>query len=652
MSFGFSIGDIIACSQLAVQCYNALSDAPEEWEGLRLEFRSLNTSLKTLADEHEAPTSLIYSASPRRQEDLRVLLQDCRQNIEKLQRLVLDFCRFDFEKKRRILERIRFASKDKSGPRDRLALHTASINMFLATLTNSSLGRVEFLLRNARSGGKRAASDAFVNSMAMMTGREGGGAQASSVGKTGSDQSTGACWIKIWKDLSDEGVHDADCEKFEEDIKAYIRFLVNGATPFWKRPHTSQNLPPAAVLDHPQTAIASNTTSAKDAGQDFDTVYRLKMALADANSQLPPQPPATPPLPSASSTPQPSCTKMPLETSVAEALEALKAAAERGDQEVIQQILNSGKFATTDQNTKNSAILHAAADGFGTAGKVMDTLKNGKDDADDVLSLKKRKPRSRIMGVYASMEDAEKAKQSLQSYDNARPSKVELIEAPELRLADNVGGSTDAQLLGVRKDGRPIQTEQQDDQVDIPLHAHNANQSSNLDLTELDNPDSPHYSSTSEDLIDIEPEAPAIIVAPTCRAQLEEWLPSLRSLRDRWLRVATLSAQTKTFASNSGKLELAAAKVSMLEWSITAIEDFLASRSGKKPLDLILMDCVTFETVEREVNQLAWTNKESQENLVKLEQELVEQEEDDMFIREFEGLFQARELPLNPTYST
>src|SRR6266487_774813 len=85
MSFGFSAGDIIACSKLAVSAYNALKDAPAEFEGLRLEVLSLNATLRALAEEASSPTSIILLARPQRQESLRVLLDNCMRGLKQLE---------------------------------------------------------------------------------------------------------------------------------------------------------------------------------------------------------------------------------------------------------------------------------------------------------------------------------------------------------------------------------------------------------------------------------------------------------------------------------------------------------------------------------------------------------------------------------------
>jgi hypothetical protein len=58
MSFGFGVGDIIACTQMAVQTISALRSAGSEFEGLRLEASSLVTVLSVLEAEMQSPFPL------------------------------------------------------------------------------------------------------------------------------------------------------------------------------------------------------------------------------------------------------------------------------------------------------------------------------------------------------------------------------------------------------------------------------------------------------------------------------------------------------------------------------------------------------------------------------------------------------------------
>ena len=138
MSFGFSVGDVFVCSKLAFDAYHALKDAPKEFEGLRLEVLSLNATLRALAEEANSPNSIILLASPQRQESLRVLLENCSKGLQQLQVLTKKFPSLGSPEKTKFLEHVKVTLQNKNGPRDKLAIHTASINIFLTSLTHSS----------------------------------------------------------------------------------------------------------------------------------------------------------------------------------------------------------------------------------------------------------------------------------------------------------------------------------------------------------------------------------------------------------------------------------------------------------------------------------------------------------------------------------
>ncbi|KAL1598948.1 hypothetical protein SLS60_008093 [Paraconiothyrium brasiliense] len=228
MSFGFSIGDIITCTQLAAQTYNALKTASKDFEGLRLDVRSLNATLKALADEERCPTSLIHTASPSRREDLRMLLENCTKSMDDLQGAVIKYSSLASVDKRKFSEWLRFASKDKQGPREKLAIHTASINMFLTTLSHGSLGRVEFLLKNSRPSH-------IPNPLKPPKGSTGFGTLGP---RDANPQAT--AWTELENDMSTEGITSQHVEKFQEELKSYLRYLVRGETPFWIERRTAR----------------------------------------------------------------------------------------------------------------------------------------------------------------------------------------------------------------------------------------------------------------------------------------------------------------------------------------------------------------------------------------------------------------------------
>ncbi|KAF2422164.1 hypothetical protein EJ08DRAFT_482486 [Tothia fuscella] len=205
MSFGFSVGDVFVCSKAAYSAYTALKNAPEEFAELSLEVLSLNQTLHALSEEASSPSSIILLASPQRQESLRLLLDNCRKGLTQLELLVVKSKSLGASEKTRFLEHVRFAAKGKQGPRDKLAIHTASINIFLTSLTHSSLGRLELLIRNAINGTALTISP---------------------------DQEI---WSSISKDLAINGIDAKDVDRLRHEIVAYTRHLVKGGEPFWKK---------------------------------------------------------------------------------------------------------------------------------------------------------------------------------------------------------------------------------------------------------------------------------------------------------------------------------------------------------------------------------------------------------------------------------
>jgi hypothetical protein len=240
MSFGFSVGDVIFCTKLAFSVYLSLKEAPKEFEGLRLEVLSLNTTLRALAEEANSPNSIILLASPQRQESLRVLLENCSKGLEQLQALTRKFPTLGSNEKIKFLEHVKFSLQNKNGPRDKLAIHTASINIFLTSLTHSSLGRLEGLIKNALRGSQQRQQSVqaqFPNAGYETIGTKSFAAFTQDFG--GQPQPVSAkpsdVWTSIAQDLQWERIQEADVRPLKDEVVAYIRYLHNGGEPFWKR---------------------------------------------------------------------------------------------------------------------------------------------------------------------------------------------------------------------------------------------------------------------------------------------------------------------------------------------------------------------------------------------------------------------------------
>lgn len=233
MSFGFGIGDIIACTEVAWKTINALKSAGSDFEGLRLDLASLTSVLQALEAEAKGPMPLIKTASIERQNQMRLLLRNCTESMKDLQGVVGKYSGWSTDKKRDFVTWMKFAAKDKRGPREKLAIHTASINIFLTTLSHGSLARLEFLIKNgSQSAQQTPVPDGTKGLDFSATGAPWGGPH--------SKRKEGLVWQDIGRSLQGEGITDTDIEAFQEEIKAYARYLVRGETPFWKEPSSER----------------------------------------------------------------------------------------------------------------------------------------------------------------------------------------------------------------------------------------------------------------------------------------------------------------------------------------------------------------------------------------------------------------------------
>lgn len=229
MSFGFGIGDIVACLEVAVKTINALKSAGSDFEGLRLDLASLTSVLQALEAEANGPMPLIKTASLERQKQMRFLLNNCTRSMEDLQGVVGKYSSLGADKKRDFVAWMKFAAKDKRGPREKLAIHTASINIFLTTLSHGSLARLEFLIKNGSQAAHQGPGPDGTKGLDFsVSGAQWGESHGYS------KRNDSVVWQEIGKSLQGEGITDRDIEAFREEIKAYARYLVRGETPFWR----------------------------------------------------------------------------------------------------------------------------------------------------------------------------------------------------------------------------------------------------------------------------------------------------------------------------------------------------------------------------------------------------------------------------------
>lgn len=141
MSFGFSVGDIIALGQLTARTYNGWKNACGEYTRLTGELRSLEIIIRRVEAEARTSTSLFA----RDAGDLHrwgELSKECESVVTELEGVLKKYKSLGTSR-RRNWDRIRMGNQDLDELRGKLAARTAALSAFLGVLGMSSLGRME-----------------------------------------------------------------------------------------------------------------------------------------------------------------------------------------------------------------------------------------------------------------------------------------------------------------------------------------------------------------------------------------------------------------------------------------------------------------------------------------------------------------------------
>lgn len=232
MSFGFSVGDFVTIAQvskLAWDTFTAIKNAPKEWRALESEVQSLAISLKSLDDADTTLSIVQYTKhNPQRERNLKDLLTNSNNALAPMKALIEKYRVKHIDEKRDIkdwLAGTRFTFKTMSVQefRNKLSLHTASLNIFLTTLTNTSLGRLEQLIISGRAMTHPGVSFAV----------EGSNSNSSA------DDGFDGVWSAIGRDLAlgngDKKSMTSDILDFREEIRDYVQFITSGGLPYSKQ---------------------------------------------------------------------------------------------------------------------------------------------------------------------------------------------------------------------------------------------------------------------------------------------------------------------------------------------------------------------------------------------------------------------------------
>lgn len=168
MSFGFSIGDIIAISKLVKGISEAIKDAPREYEEFRREMKSCSIVIDAVENEARNPHSALYRSenSNQRSRELATLCFHLQTSLRELQAIIESSGNIG-----NYWTRLRLGSRNLVDLRAKIITHVSLINQFMTTLTLGSVGRIEFgmnevleLVRGlAHQGNIRMGADSVVS---------------------------------------------------------------------------------------------------------------------------------------------------------------------------------------------------------------------------------------------------------------------------------------------------------------------------------------------------------------------------------------------------------------------------------------------------------------------------------------------------------
>lgn len=101
MSFGFSVGDIIAGATLCYDVAKAINDGPKELVAVRSSLKSLTSVLRRVDRDFEKLTEEILD-DENRKEELEEVMIGCRATVKQLRKIVDKYSSLDPGKKKGI----------------------------------------------------------------------------------------------------------------------------------------------------------------------------------------------------------------------------------------------------------------------------------------------------------------------------------------------------------------------------------------------------------------------------------------------------------------------------------------------------------------------------------------------------------------------
>jgi len=224
MSFGYSVGDFLALTQLAWKVVQSSRKACGAHDDLTREVTSLHLVLHRLQLEVSKPESLINRKDDNRRKELAVLSRDCNRVLRVLSQILEKYNALSDEERSftKLWQRIRFGNgemQDLTEIRQKISTYTSAITLFLNLLLIGSQGRVERYM-DSQGGELKGMRDSLNWITASLQAKTREGSVLTSYAE---DDKT--FWKDFRRELIKEGFSSAVLSRHKAVIKEYVMEL-------------------------------------------------------------------------------------------------------------------------------------------------------------------------------------------------------------------------------------------------------------------------------------------------------------------------------------------------------------------------------------------------------------------------------------------
>jgi hypothetical protein len=225
MSFGYSVGDVVALIQLAWNTYQGARKACGEHDELTSVVGSVHGVLQRLHRELANPESLLNHASDDPRHELSDLGSGCQQILNIMNTIVSKYNTLAEQKRspKKIWKKIQFGNgemHDLADLRSKLSTYTSAISVSLHICSLGSQGRMESQLNTVGGDlkGLTGKVNLLVANMVAKPGVEG-------TVWTSYEDDDKAFWRELRRGLVQEGYPSSALHKHKELIKKYVEEL-------------------------------------------------------------------------------------------------------------------------------------------------------------------------------------------------------------------------------------------------------------------------------------------------------------------------------------------------------------------------------------------------------------------------------------------